>query len=304
MRDFDVFFAELAAGIIKNAVHFAIPDNGEIFDDDLKGLVGRQVRLPFQAITVEYFVDDQKSQHCEAAPTYSPRRLVLAFETEKNEVRDIQNQMGCAGTVDIFANFPDDRFTQFIVLNEIDGVWVPCPMSWIMPITWDYSPGGTVQLVTEPLVKFESKQYFSGTPIPVLPGLFNLMCEMRGFDQAFRESLHDIGGEVRAVLELCEALACSNVKIDTIQHENKKANAKRAKNGKIPIYATKTLSIVVPATAQRTASQQGDRNSPRQHLRRGHVRRLQDDRQIWVNSCAVGSSGLGRIDKSYNVFSA
>ena len=38
-RDFDVFFAELAAGIIKNAVHFAIPDNGEIFDDDLKGLV-------------------------------------------------------------------------------------------------------------------------------------------------------------------------------------------------------------------------------------------------------------------------
>jgi hypothetical protein len=71
------------------------------------------------------------------------------------------------------------------------------------------------------------------------------MCEMRGFDQTFRESLHDIGGEVRAVLELCEALACSNVKIDTIQHENKKANAKRAKNGKIPIYATKTLSLMV-----------------------------------------------------------
>ena len=118
--------------------------------------------------------------------------------------------------------------------------------------------------------------------------------------------MHNLTGEITAVLEFCEALMCSNVNAETIQHENKKANKKRVKKGKLPIYDTKILSIEVPV---KTSRRQGydkieDRSSPRQHLRRGHIRRLSDGRNIWVNSCVVGSINTGRIDKDYHIFSA
>ena len=41
-----------------------------------------------------------------------------------------------------------------------------------------------------------------------------------------------------------------------------------------------------------------DRNGPREHLRRGHVRRLPDGRKTWVQACVVGSRALGVVRKS------
>jgi hypothetical protein len=302
-RDYDTFFCTLIAKSIKDAVHFAIPDNGEIFDDDLKGLDGVKARLPYPLITVEYYVDDTKSQQCDAAPVYSPRRLVLACEATIDGISELQEKMGLVSPSNIFEAFPDNEVTQFIVMNEIDRIWVPCAMSWVMPATWDYSPGGKLFPV-EPLVENRSKKLVAGVPVPALPGLYAWMQQEYGEELALRQGMHDISGEVRAVLELCEALTCSNVVTETIQSANAKANAKRAKNGKLPIYETKTLSIEVPKSAQKTGAKRGDRSSPRQHLRRGHIRKLQDDRRVWVNSCAVGSPEIGRIDKSYNVFSS
>jgi len=303
-RDYDVFFCEMFARAIKNAVHFAIPDNGDIFDDDLRGLVGLQARLPYPVITVEYFVDDSKSVRHEAAPIYAPRRLVLAIETDKKEIVEYQRKLRISDNVDLFGSFPDDRFAQIMVANEINNDWVPLPMSWVLPATWDCWSGDSKVRTVHPLVPAKSKQHISGAAIPILPGIFNMLCESRGVDQTFREAIHDIGGEVHAILELCEALACSNVFTETVQHENTKANAKRVRNGKLPIYETKTLSIEVPKSTQRDGIKLGNRASPRQHLRRGHIRRLPDDRRIWVNSCAVGSPELGKIEKRYRVFSA
>lgn len=303
-REYDVFFCEMFIRLIKDAVHFAIPDNGEIFNDDLKGLVGLKARLPYPSITVEYFVDDSKSSHSEAAPIYSPRRLVLAIESDKNEILSHQAKMEITNGINAFGAFPDDEIIQIIVANEINGNWALCPMSWVMPSTWDYQFEGENVRQFDPLIPPKSKRRMAGTPIPILPGLFGALCEMRGVEQSFRECVHDVAGEVTAVLELCEALACSNVTAETMQHENKKANARRAKKGKLPIYETKVLSIDVQRTTHRTGVKYGDRSSPRQHLRRGHIRRLHDDRRIWVNSCAVGTQSLGRVDKNYRVFSS
>jgi len=121
------------------------------------------------------------------------------------------------------------------------------------------------------------------------------------YDSALKECARDISGEVLAVLEMCEALTCSNVKIDTLQECNKKVNAKRIKKGKLPIYETKVLSLDFNKSRSLIGRQVSDRASPRQHLRRGHIRNINDDKRIWVNSCIVGSSELGKIDKSYNL---
>jgi hypothetical protein len=41
-----------------------------------------------------------------------------------------------------------------------------------------------------------------------------------------------------------------------------------------------------------------DRSGPREHLRRGHIRRLPDGRKTWVVCCVVGSRALGVVKKS------
>lgn len=101
---------------------------------------------------------------------------------------------------------------------------------------------------------------------------------------------------------MCEALSCSNVDSEVIEKIDAKANEKRIRKGKLPLYETRRLVINVPlsSTSDKTGSS-SDRSGPREHLRRGHIRRLQDERKIWVQSCVVGHRELGLINKSYSV---
>lgn len=105
----------------------------------------------------------------------------------------------------------------------------------------------------------------------------------------------------RVLAELCEALSCSNVTHEPIEKINPAVNARRIRDGKLPLYETRCLIINAGKQATAGTAQGGTHNSPRQHLRRGHIRRLLSG-NIWVNSCVVAAnSPLGKIDKSYAV---
>lgn len=101
------------------------------------------------------------------------------------------------------------------------------------------------------------------------------------------------------LLELLEALSCTNVEITTHQPASPK-NAQRIKSHKLPIYETKVLTIKASKSQSSSTGNNGTHASPRQHLRRGHIRRLETG-NIWVNSCVVGSKENGVIDKQYKV---
>jgi hypothetical protein len=300
-RDCDVFISEMMANVIKKAQHFTVPDDGRLFDDKLKGLRGIKARLPYSSITIEYYVEEQDNYSVEA-PSYSPKRVVTASELTQDMLVDIAKNVGNdIGYLDrIFALLPDDIFIQICVIAHFKDHWLPMPMSWLMPITWDYF--GPNMKTLNPLTKpAENASKFVGLPFVILPGMFTILANKLGEHDAMRHTVHDIADEITVVLELCEALACSNVTIDTIQTENKKVNIKRVERGKLPLYETKVLSIEVPQTYEKTGIGIQDRRSPRQHLRRGHVRILQSGKRIWINSCVVGDKEKGRIDKEYRV---
>lgn len=102
------------------------------------------------------------------------------------------------------------------------------------------------------------------------------------------------------VFELIEALSCRNV--TTANHQEAyKNNAKRIKDGKLPIYETKMLVIDTKATPAEYRGSGGSHASPRQHLRRGHIRRHPTAGNLWINSCVVGDPSKGVINKSYAV---
>ena len=104
---------------------------------------------------------------------------------------------------------------------------------------------------------------------------------------------------VESLLELLEALSCRNVEQTTIQKCDASLNARRVNKGKLPLYEERILTIKVNAK-QGIGTRTGAHESPRQHLRRGHIRRLESG-NIWVNACVVGSSEKGVIKKSYNM---
>lgn len=102
------------------------------------------------------------------------------------------------------------------------------------------------------------------------------------------------------VLELCEALSCKNVSHEPIERIDPAVNARRVRAGKLPLFETRQLVIDAGKPSRDSGQRGGTHASPRQHLRRGHIRRLPSG-NVWVNSCVVGNRANGIIEKSYAV---
>lgn len=92
------------------------------------------------------------------------------------------------------------------------------------------------------------------------------------------------------------ALACSNVHV--ARSEPRKAGKKV--RAALPFDAYHVLTINVPGRAGERGGFAGPHRAPREHLRRGHIRRLTDGRRIWVNATVVAAGrGAGVVKKDY-----
>jgi hypothetical protein len=119
-------------------------------------------------------------------------------------------------------------------------------------------------------------------------------------DKGKLQSMAQVSADLILILkELINALSCRNVEQTIIQKCDAALNARRINKGKLPLYEERILTIKLNAK-QGTGTRTGTHESPRQHLRRGHIRRLETG-NIWVNACVVGDSSKGVIKKSYNV---
>jgi len=80
-------------------------------------------------------------------------------------------------------------------------------------------------------------------------------------------------------------------------------NKKRAKAGKFPVLEYKTLVLKLNAPSASAQSGGGTHASPRVHLRRGHIRKIDSGRRVWVQACVVGSTH-GMVLKDYRITNA
>ena len=282
--------AEYVSSLIKESVHFALPDGGLLFDDKLKGLRGAQLRLPFNNITVEWYDD--------ADTGGAPKKiLVSAVEVDVTTLEKL-------GFLRSGENFNGETAIIMSVCAEAySKKWRLMPLWFVVDSIWDeYHSSHSLNIRTGKVELIERGKDFDG-----IEGI--LMPMMRFADsQEENDSICNAWGNLvvsycRSVFELCEALSCANVTTDIIQPASPK-NAKRISDKKLPIYETRCLSIIVPSTTSSSSGGLGGTHrSPRQHLRRGHIRRIAEDRKIWVTSCVVGAKSQGVIEKTYTVSS-
>jgi len=74
-------------------------------------------------------------------------------------------------------------------------------------------------------------------------------------------------------------------------------NRRKMAQGKSPTYTWHTV-IIEPSQIKRE-HQGGTHTSPRQHDRRGHLRRLRSGKNVWVRACVVGDASKGGVFKDY-----
>ena len=105
--------------------------------------------------------------------------------------------------------------------------------------------------------------------------------------------------EVGALLCMLNILQCKNVHVEKSEVSKTRKAMQAAKKGALPFDSYHVLTIDAPCQAGEGPAAGGHR-SPREHLRRGHIRRLPDSRRIWVNATVVAAGrGGGVVTKDY-----
>lgn len=261
--DFEKRVITSVANRIKESVKFALPRQGLIFNDELKSIKDISINLPFDNICLEFDKYAFYGDDDNKKIEYRTENIVLAYNDNDNG-----NNIICISCC--------DRLCVDSINHYGD---------------WELSP---ILMTID-----STKDWFNMKGISVMEWIPRKM-ENKDTEQKSNE-YEFIQSQAYHFFEFIEALSCTNVE-QTIHQQASLNNAQRIKSHKLPIYETKVLTI---KASEKSASNgkigyTGTHASPRQHLRRGHIRRLENG-NIWVNSCVVGDKEKGVIKKSYNV---
>ena len=306
------------ANQIRDAVHFVMPEDGRIFDDRFKGIQGAMARLPFPLITLEYQSVQDPGMSTEGKPLYkATKRVLIAMELSAEGLLDLAKRffkgipLPEKYTSQMPTAFPDGViFVTGLFYIDYEGlpVWSPCYAAWLLPVKgWDQVDASKA---IKPLRTRDQESVaelsVSGRPFPVFWRAWTEMVDRMGQEMTDRYIANDIGAEAIVVLELIEALNCRNVKVSTLQSVKPAVNARRVRDGKLPLYETKILTVDV--SDRKPGKPRGPleeaRASPGEHLRRGHTQSYNTrEGKVWLwKQDIVASVGNPRaIKKIYKV---
>lgn len=118
--------------------------------------------------------------------------------------------------------------------------------------------------------------------------------------------LSDYADEVGALLCFLNVLQCNNVHVERIRP--KRADNKNGKKIKTEFpfdtYHILTIDAASIKNGDSGVAVSGTHRSPREHLRRGHIRRLASGLRTWVNATVVAAGrGAGLVRKDYSLAS-
>lgn len=266
----DAVATEAILTLAHNSEKFILPEGGRIFDDRLRGLPDK-LTLPFPSIVIEYTSLKQEGLVEKVFPggtTTATKRIVVALQQ-------------------------DDRIKIYSICSWNEGPqWGMQP--WYAEVTknWD-GPMMDVPEVAAGVLPEQGK----------IPGLAISLQKVDRLAERIagpgwqKNAYYDMLDEINAVLSLIEALACSNVGHEVIRA--RKPNKGAMKHGALPFDDYRVL-VIKQQKGKTRSDGIGSHDSPREHLRRGHIRRL-PDKQIWVNPCVVNPGIGAKVDKQYNV---
>lgn len=191
---------------------------------------------------------------------------------------------GNSVAVIVVASVPGTGSFQIVAAqHHADPGWLPQPLCLVSFI--DNSGGWKLSLLNTPLTNRYIERFKNDPPqVPIT--LKELI-------------LNSLGADITNIQNLLVMLSLHNTKTKII-NPPEKLNAKRKRNGKLPLYSYHVLDVdgEIWDTSGRD---DGDGHGYRSHLRRGHIRRIASERCVWVRATFVHGRIQGFVDKDYNV---
>ncbi len=296
--------------MLRGSVKFLLPNCCDLIDpDDMKQAHLDLVRLPFPCVAFEAPWDkgeDGVLQVGEIPQTPTTKRIALCWEARPEYEL-------LPGLNDILDTFPEGGIFVLPIF------WGPEQKTWTVAFGGSFVPyENEVRSVTPEqslpasrianaaaieagLAKPHAKQ-FRAEPFYVLPEFYEQMLASLGGsrEKAFAQIMLDSRDETMMLIQACSVINCANVGTATIEPAAA-LNKKRVMSGKQPFFTYKVLQLTGEGKASAGSDAGGTHVSPRMHLRRGHLRRLQS-RVIWVRPTMVGASAeAGFVVKDYAV---
>lgn len=243
---------------------FMLPDGGVFYlDPHYKALDDTiELRLPFPVIAVE-------------------------FERSSEFLTRVSARQGCyqPSKALFFAHEEEDRINITVIgWHDPLSLWTPYPQVAIPRTGYLDRLNETKQEVGIKIWPNPSSKELIGVDIPI----------------------SDYADEVGCLLSFLNVLQCKNVGTDVIHPGAVKKAMSAGKKGVLPFDSYHILTVDVPSdkscTNDSSSATGGTHRSPREHVRRGHIRRLSDGRRIWVNSTIVGvKNNGGSVKKDYAI---
>lgn len=301
------------ADMLDKSVKFVLPNCCNLVGpDDLKQAHLDMMRLPYPLVAFEASWDteekDSMIKEGEFKQATANKRIALCWNpSQEYEILPGLNDQ-------ILTKFPEGGIFVLPVYFMTDA------QQWIISVGGCFVPyenevfkrasnegPATSQLATQAAIQAgmakENSSNVRAEPFYVQPELYeNALKELGGDkDKALAHLLLDSRDEASMMIQACSVLNCANVTTELVDAP-KFINSKRLAKGKTPFYSYHVLQVSQDKRTTKTNGAGGIHASPRMHLRRGHLRRL-EDKVVWVNPAMVNagaSNGIALKDYAVN----
>lgn len=269
----------------KNAPKFMLPEGANILNAGLKGLPP-VLKLPYPITILEYdyWVHIETMQDIYSSRQFKPRTVKDGWMLQKEMV--IATQLEDKIEIRMIALVRGVTEDDDVIQSPGYTVFIPCE--------WE----GNLEDLMNRFEKNDARMDFNYAKFEG-----NIKEFMKTPNH--EETLHGLGKiaylqPITAVLSLIEALSCRNVGHEALP--TRKLNKSAAKRGVLPFDEYRVLTVT--ASKGNGGNKGGivnDRHSPREHLRRGHIRTYESGLKIWVQSTVVNAGAGQTLSKDYKV---
>lgn len=270
---------------LTKAPKFLLPEGGRPLDDPASVTrLYTELRLPFPCVALEYLADGPLGE----GEVKSRKRISLVWSLDQGSPAFLKDLLGVSfgprrgflvQSISYIDNF--DTWAPIMGMVEVDLSGAPAKMR---P---EELSGRLLELTHHRMRSQGPTETYSAFVIPTVDRFVEQYGQMAG-DLISADS----ADEVLAALSFAALTMCGNVSSEVIPAPAA-LNRKRQAKHKPPIFDTRVLLVAegggYRAGAAAAGSGLGSHASPRTHLRRGHIRRLADDRHTWVNAAVVNA---------------
>ena len=279
---------------LKEGQKFILPENAEMVNmEGLDNETLKTIRMPYPIMVLEAPYSKDLLENDYMKTVESKKRLALVIEhTHINQIiRDMPENEPGAYIINI--DYIPDENQRYSWHISVVGRFHPYSST-----TFERDSTDVLDKIYANEKNLKRTKQFRGGPFVVLPDAMNVVMQESTVQEIYEHTLFNSQDEFSMFLQTCCVLNCSNIEMISTK-DNKYLNKTRELKGKTPFFQYNVLQV--SKKSYESNSTGIEKTSPRSHLRRGHIRRYSDGKQIWVKPSVI-NPGVGQaIKKDYDL---